>query len=184
MEVFDYNGPGRWTHTEILTTYAHYAAKLGIVPRDLSPMEHSEGNRRWVYPVMDKVIDGIEAGDAACIRLGIEFIEDNGKFPFGKTLKANTARALRRASLTADQKQRIRHRVFGLLKSGHIPHEYREYAKLVRRIGFNVSDIPTADLSNPYVARFHSYFHASARSDNQPGKQGIDPRIDVVAPDA
>lgn len=93
MDVVDYNGEGCWSQHEILARYARYAAEMGIVPRDLSPMEHSERGRRWVYPVMQKVIEGIEAGDAACIRLGIEFVEEDSKFAFGKILKSNTARA-------------------------------------------------------------------------------------------
>jgi hypothetical protein len=115
---------------------------------------------------MEKVIDGIEAGDLACIRLGIEFIEEDSKFPFGKTLKSNTARALRRAPLSEEQKQRIRRRVFGLLRAGHIPHEYREYAKLVRKIGFDTGDVPAVDESNPYAARFRRYFEAAAQAGN------------------
>src|SRR5262245_24033396 len=63
IETIDYNGEGAWSRSEILARYARYAKELGIVPRDLSPMEFAKGNRRWVYPVMDKVIKGIEAGD-------------------------------------------------------------------------------------------------------------------------
>jgi hypothetical protein len=121
LEIIDYNGEGRWSRAEILGRYTRYVAEIGIVPRDLSPMEHAERGRRWVYPVMMKVIDGIEAGDLACVQLGIEFIEDDAKFPFGKALKSNTARALRRARLSNEQKQRIRRRVFGLLR----PHSSR-----------------------------------------------------------
>src|ERR1051326_8102116 len=113
MEVIDYNGDGRWTCAAILERYARFAAEARIAPRDLSPTEHTEGTRRWVYPVMEKVIEGIEAGDRACIRLGIEFIEEDAKFPFGRILKSNTARALRRASLSDEQRQRIRRRVLG-----------------------------------------------------------------------
>jgi hypothetical protein len=166
MDVTDYNGEGRWSRTEILARYSQYAGEMGIVPRDLSPIECSERGRHWVYPVMDKVIEGIEAGDPACVRIGIEFIEDDSKFPFGKILKSSTARGLRRASLSDDQKRRIRRRVFGLLRAGHIPHEYREYAKLVRRIGFDASEIPEVPLSNPYAARFHRYFEAASRRGN------------------
>jgi hypothetical protein len=166
MEVTDYNGEGRWSRSAILTRYARYAAEMGIAYRDLSPMEHSEEGRRWVYPVMDKVIHGITDGDPACVRLGVEFIEEDGKFPFGKSLKSKTARALRSASLSDEQKQRIRLRVFGLLRAGHIPHEFREYAKLVRKIGFDASDVPNVDESNPYAVRFRSYFQAAARARN------------------
>ena len=48
---------------------------------------------------MDLVIVGIEAGDKACIALGVDFVEEDRLFPFGMVLKANTARALRRAEL-------------------------------------------------------------------------------------
>lgn len=115
---------------------------------------------------MEKVIDGIEAGDGACVRLGIEFIEEDTKFKFGKILKSNTVRALRRASLSDEQKKRIRRRVFGLLQAGHVPHEYREYAKLVRKIGFDVSEVPDVVALNPYATRFRSYFVAAARRGN------------------
>ena len=99
MNLIDYNGEGRWSREAILTRYARYAAELGIVRRDLSPHEHKEGGRHWVYPVMQKVIEGINADDPACVRLGIEFIEEDGKFRFGKILKSNTARASARVAL-------------------------------------------------------------------------------------
>jgi hypothetical protein len=166
MDVTDYNGEGRWSRAEILARYARYVTETGIAPRDLSPMEHSERGRHWVYPVMHKVIEGIEAGDEACVLLGIDFIEEDAKFPFGKILKSNTARALRRAPLSDVQKRRIRLRVFGLLGAGHVPHEYREYAKLVRKIGFDVSEVPDVAAPNPYAARFRSYFEMAARVGN------------------
>lgn len=40
---------------------------------------------------MHEVIEAIGAGDLACIRIGIEFMEEDVKFPFGKILKSNTA---------------------------------------------------------------------------------------------
>jgi hypothetical protein len=167
MEVIDYNGEGRWAREAILLRYEAYAAQLRISRRDISPAEHSERGRRWVYPVMTKVIEGIAAGDEACVRIGIEFIEEDCTFPFGKILKSNTARALRRASLTDEQKQRVRRRVFGMLRAGHVPHEYREYARLVRKLGFDASEVPDGDRSDPFVMRFRSYFEGAARKDDR-----------------
>ncbi len=88
----------------------------------------------------------------------MEFIEEEAKFPSGKILKANVARALRRASLDEAQKQRIRQRVFGLLRDGHVPHEFREYAKLVRRIGFDAEMLRAISSSNELVKRCLAYF--------------------------
>ncbi|HZN69341.1 MAG TPA: hypothetical protein VFB66_28965 [Tepidisphaeraceae bacterium] len=162
MDLIDYNGDGRWSRDAITSRYLAYAAKLGVAPRGLSPEEHSQRGRHWVYPVMDKVIDGIEAGDPACVRLGVEFIEEDAKFPFGKILKSNTARALRRAPLTDEQRHRIRRRVLGMLRAGHVPHEFREYAKLLRTIGFNPSELDDVPGTSPRVTRFRRYLESAA----------------------
>jgi hypothetical protein len=41
------------------------------------PREHEEGQSRWVYPVMEAVIEGIERGDKASVAVGIDFIEED-----------------------------------------------------------------------------------------------------------
>jgi len=114
---------------------------------------------------MEAVIEGIERGDKASIAIGIDFIEEDAHFPFGKTLKSNTARALRRSSLTPEQVDRIRNRVTNLLLAGQIPHEFREYAKLLRHIG--IADYwprikQGAPIASPYVKRFYEYFRQCA----------------------
>jgi len=167
VKVIDYNGTGRWTLDAIRDRYAEHARRLHVpVPTDLTPHEHSEGETRWIYPVMDEVIAGIEAGDPACVELGVEFIEEDQRFTFGKRLKSNAARALRRAQLDAGQVERVRNRVLGMLVAGEVPHEFREYAKLLRKIG--VGDRwqlvrERLDLSNPYVKRFYEYFNVATK---------------------
>ena len=64
---------------------------------DLRPRQSTKGDFTFTHPVMDEVIKGIESGDSACIAIGIEFVEEDQHFAFGKILKSNTARALRRA---------------------------------------------------------------------------------------
>ncbi len=79
---------------EILNRFLRYCAELKIAPLGLSPKRHQEGLRHWIYPVMDKVIAGIKTRDMACIRTGIEFIHEDGSFPFGRIPEAHTARVL------------------------------------------------------------------------------------------
>lgn len=168
MKVIDYNGTGRWTLDAIRERYAEHARRFRVrAPTDLKPREHSDGVARWVYPVMEQVIAGIEAGDPACVELGVEFIEEDQKFPFGRILKSNTARALRRASLDAGQVERIRARVIGMLVAGHVAREFREYSKLLRKVGLGSrwnSVRERLDHSNPYVMRFYDYLNDAAPS--------------------
>jgi hypothetical protein len=164
--LIDYNGSGFWSVDEVRSRYAVYVSKYGIVaPRDLEPVVHAKDNKQWIYPVMDRVIEGIESGDLACAEIGIEFIEEDASFAFGRILKSNTARALRRISLTEEQKERIRRRVVGMLKQGYLPGEYRQYAKLARKIGLGewLPQIRDGATDNPWVQRYCSYFeeHAS-----------------------
>jgi hypothetical protein len=158
----DYNGPDDWSLEAVRQRYRAHAQRLGQGPvEDLQVRRHREGLTEWIYPVMDSVIVGIRAGDLACIELGVEFVESGHRQPFGRTLHANTARALRRAALRPEHIKRLRTRILRMLETGEVPHEYREYAKLLRRIGLG-GEWPAVrrrvDESNPYVMRYVRYF--------------------------
>lgn len=159
-DVRDFNGTGAWSISGVKTRYRLYCDLLQIVdPLLLEARMHQEGDVVWIYPIMEDVIRGIEDGDAACVSLGVDFVEQDSLFAFGKTLKSNTARALRRAHLTEEQKGRLRERIVTMLISGIIPHEMREYAKLLRAIGLGEHrerlerDIPR---DNPFAMRFYN----------------------------
>jgi hypothetical protein len=168
MQTMDYNGTGRWSLEAIRQRYHEYARRFHVAkPLDLAPREHSDGQKRWIYPVMGCVIDGIKSGDAACIELGVEFIECDEKFPFGKILKSRAARELRKADVTSHHMQRIRKRVIDMLIAGHVPREFADYARLLRKVGVgpdwaNVKK--QLDRSNSYVMKFFEYLDASASS--------------------
>lgn len=168
MKVTDYNGEGFWSVDEVLKRYAEYARVFGITqPRELTPFTHSTDDGKWIYPVMARVIEGIEAGDLGCVEIGIEFIQTNDSFPFGKIIKSNVARALRRTTLTEAQQERIRRRVVEMLETGYLPREFRQYAKLARKLGLR-EFLPRirqlAELSSDvWVRHYSEYFeeHAS-----------------------
>lgn len=166
MKVIDYNGTGFWSVEKILSRYLNYVQKYEIqMPRDLRPMVHSEADTRRVYSVMDRVIEGINDGDLACAEIGIEFIEEDQSFAFGRILKSNTARALRRISLTEEQKERIRKRVVAMLIAGYLPREYRQYAKLARQLGLGpwLNEIKKqAPTDKARVNRYRQYFEEHA----------------------
>ncbi len=163
MEIIDYNGEGKWSCAQVVARYLVLAKTLNLAEvRDLSPREHVERERHWIYPVMDEVIQGIKANDPACVEIGIEFIEEDTKFVFGKLLKSRTARVLRRATLTEAQKDRIRRRVFAMLSAGHLAHELRDYSRLAATIGFSRSAVPERFGTSARIKKFFDYFESQA----------------------
>jgi hypothetical protein len=162
MRVRDYNGTGKWAWEAIVSRYLEHAAKVGVQePLLLKPVELVRGEDHWIYPLMDQIITGVHAGDRACMVVGVEFLEEDRKFPFGANLKARTARALRQATLPPSLATRLRRRIVAMLVSGNVPREYREYARLLRKIGFEdwwprlEEQVPKA---NPYAMRYFNYF--------------------------
>lgn len=150
---------------EVQRRYRDYCAASHVEScRSLSPRELREGDIHWIYPIMDEVIQGIEENDVACIALGIDFAEEDARFPFGATLKSNTARALRRSNLTEVQKSRLRERISTMLVSGVIPREMREYVKLLRTVGVG-EHWPRLDREiprdNPYAMRYYKTLRAT-----------------------
>lgn len=137
-EIRDYNGIGRWSRESIESRFKSHSKSLGTTIERLEPQTAEEGSVKWVYPLMDAVVDGIEKRDPACIELGLELIEDSASMPFGMIIKSNAARALRRSAdlLTEGQCNRIRKRVADMLISEYMPREFLQYVKLAKRIGF------------------------------------------------
>jgi hypothetical protein len=176
--LHDYNGICRWSVESVQSRYLDHCRQLGIkepeVPR---PKTHAKGKERWIYPIMDSVIVGMKKGDRACIELGVEFLEKDEHFPFGKILKSNTARELRRAELSSKQIARLRERIVKMLLNGNVPHEFQQYAKLLRRIGLG-NLWPTIEQEvkrdNPYVMRYYDYLrlHASTRKQTDDNSSG------------
>jgi hypothetical protein len=167
MEIRDYNGPGDWSADAIRERYRAYCRRLGQLEAfSLASRVHVEGEVRWVYPVMDAVIEGIKAGDRACVELGVEFVESEHKQPFGRMLHASVARALKQATLDEEQVARLRRRILSMLVAGQVPREYHAYAKLLRRIGLGASwpeQRCMVDEGNKYVMRYVRYFDRFGR---------------------
>jgi hypothetical protein len=157
----DYNPAGEWSVAAVHERYLRYAHALGVKPRDLAPRTHQAASGSWTYPIVDRVVEGVRAGDLACVELAVEFIESAAHQPFGRILHANVARALRAAALTPVQVERLRQRILEMLVLGHVPHEYHEYSKLLRKIGLGPQwpdVLARVDRGNRYVMRYVNYF--------------------------
>ncbi len=120
---------------------------------------------------MDQVIAGIKQGDRACIQLGVEFIQTDEFLPFGYALKRNTARALRRAVLDGGQVEAIRQRVVAMLIAGHVPREYHDYAKLLKKVGLGEwwpFIEKHVDRDNRYVMYWYNWYKRHALPEPAP----------------
>lgn len=158
-EIHDYNGKGRWSLEAVESRFKSYSKSLGTTINTLEPRIYEEGSVKWIYPLAEAFVEGIEKHDPASIELGIELIEDSASMPFGMILKSNTARALRHSAtlLTEEQCRRIRNRVGDMLISEYMPREFLQYVKLAKAIGFDdeVSRVELeADIENHWVRHY------------------------------
>jgi hypothetical protein len=115
---------------------------------------------------MDQIIERMERGDKAAIQIGLEFILEDDFFAFGRLLKSDAARALRRVALTDGQQAIIRKRLVAMLLAGEVPREWRQYKQLLRHVGLG-SLWPAlergVDRENKYVMRYYDYLNSFAR---------------------
>lgn len=164
MPIHNYNGSGDWSVEAVQSRYLKHCARLKIqAPRTLEPMTQRTADTIRIYPIMEPVIEGIAAGDPACMILGVEFIEQDASFPFGRILKSRAARALRGCELPDALKIRIRYRVADMLAAGNTPREFKEYARLLRKIGFDglwPRMSASVHVGNEYAMRYFNYFRA------------------------
>ena len=133
------DGHGLWTQQAVQHRYLEYCRAFGVRPRKLTSIPDYISERGWITHLIEALIDGMKQGDLAAAEVGIELIEEDGGFAFGRILKSNTARALIRCDLTEAQRERIRKRVVGMMRRGFMPGEFRDYARLLRRIGLECS---------------------------------------------
>jgi hypothetical protein len=178
MKIIDLNGTGEWSVIRLRERYRVYCGELGCAQSiDLASYKHTNKDRRWIYPFLKNIIEGIREKDPACVALGIDLVESDQKIPFGQKLKSKTARELRRSSLSDQQKARLRKRIVRMLIAGIIPHEFTEYYKLLRTIG--VEDIwPDLHSNIPRDNRFAMrFYNALLQNDPNSGLPNATDRI-------
>lgn len=149
-----------WSCEGIMHRYREYCSQLNEPGFELAPRipEDSQVKRTW--SVMEQVIEGIERGDAACKLIGIDLIETDERLIFGNVMKSNAARALRNLTLTEDEISRLRKRIVSLLISGRFTSEFKQYSRLLKKIGlgeYQQEIEMKMDRSNPYVVKYYQY---------------------------
>jgi hypothetical protein len=161
-QTIDYNPEGPFSVAEVQRRYAELCTEFRIsAPLEMTPFVHSgKDGRNWIYSIMQVVADGVKTGDKACIELAVQYIVDEGRYPFAMATRSNMARYLRKVDLSHGQKDRLRRRFIGMLQSGQFGREFREYSRLFISIGADEYKQTFLELSGSpkkYVARAANY---------------------------
>lgn len=119
----------------------------------------------WVSQLFDRVRAAIAAGDQTAVALACDLIaSDTMTLSFGKIIKSNLARELRRTSgaLSASQRVQLIDALVKLLGLPFSPRELEDYAKLVRKLPRDeyLSKVSSVETQNEKAARVRSYLLA------------------------
>ncbi len=148
----DYNPKGKWSVKSVQLRYRELSLKVGGVG-GYYPEPRRYTNQRgasWTYNIMESIVDGVQLGDKACVQLSIEYIRDNEMSSTTGYIRERMSRALRHAELTNDQKKELAKIFLGMLNTGEIFKEFKEYSRLFKRIGVT-----------PYIKEIELYKNSS-----------------------
>jgi len=131
--------PKGWRKGEILAALALLNGQYKIdIPEATEPGAPSclPDRYRWLQyrATLHAVADGIRADDAACAELGLRYIELDYIGSYSGFIKERLARALKSATLTKQQINRLKHHFQLLVDTGQCLQEYGEYKKLLKHI--------------------------------------------------
>ena len=86
--------------------------------------------RRTLY----RIVDGVRAGDPACVELAVRFIELRYIGSYSGFIRARMASVLKHSKLSPNQKSRLNRVFISIVRSRDYTEEFNSYAKLWRRI--------------------------------------------------
>jgi len=115
---------------------AKLVSLLGEGIRSYFPTLQIPHQALWVSAVFESLRDAVVASGPGATDMAVCLIvKDPLWLPFGKLIKSDLARALRKNAgrIAPTQRQGIIAVVIRLLKSEHVPRELEDYAKLVKR---------------------------------------------------
>ncbi len=99
------------------------------------PVDGHENPAVWVSQTFRIMKSAVASGDPQAISLACELIEQDPKLPFGKLVKSNLARALKKQIGRVIESER--HQVLAatekLLSQEYAPRELEDYCKLVKK---------------------------------------------------
>lgn len=100
--------------------------------------EHAAIRLDWA---VSEVAQAIKGGDRSAVVLGYSLLMEDPHLPFGKSLKSNLARALKRhiELLTEEEQLGLASKTAVLLSLQFCPREVEDYCRLIRKMGSSIT---------------------------------------------
>jgi hypothetical protein len=108
---------------------------LGPRIREYVPKDALDHPAIWVSQCFTALARAVAGGDERAISLACDFIDLDPKLPFGKLIKSNLARALKKQiqRLVVSERLQLLGATQKLLNLPYAPRELEDYGKLLRR---------------------------------------------------
>ena len=108
---------------------------LGPRLRGYLPSDGHENPAIWVSQTFGIMKSAVASGDTQAISLACELIEQDPKLPFGKLVKSDLARALKKqiVKVIASERRQVLTATAKLLNQEYAPRELEDYCKLVKK---------------------------------------------------
>ena len=135
-----YHGvPNGWSKGEMINEYSRLGGAFSIngqeatepgAPAFLPDRYNWLQYRETLY----RINEGVRKNDSVCIELAIRYIELNYIGSYSGFIREKLARALKGASLSSSQKERLKTHFCKLIENNECFQEFREYKKLLVKI--------------------------------------------------
>jgi hypothetical protein len=108
---------------------------LGPQIREYVPHDALDHPSVWVSQCFTALARAVAGGDARAISLACDLISQDPKLPFGKLIKSDLARALKKQChrLVVSERHQLLGATQKLLSLPYAPRELEDYGKLVRK---------------------------------------------------
>ena len=166
MPSIDLNGQDEWSLEAVRRRYLEYSRCLGVSNQlGLAAEKLKRGSSDWTMPILQQVLDGVAAGDGACVQIAVDLVCSDARLPFGKVFKDRASDTLRRSNLSSLQSELLRTNAIARLRSGFVPPEFKRFARLIRQIGLADHRQALEELvpAGPRIAWYRNYLLAPQR---------------------
>lgn len=119
--------PEKWRTEAVIAAHRNLGGTFDIAGTPRAALERGATSFRAIWY---NLADGVRAGDRACIALAVDFIVERHIVSYSGYARTRMAHALRSATFSAHQRERLSNHFLALLERGDKTPEFSSYLKL------------------------------------------------------